>query len=161
MTNPHTPPDTHRSINHDIRRGMKNAILGGMEASFSLLDIAPTRAWLTALRGDANQFLVGSALDGALSALRVLGTLPIDAEGCSITPPNGAVTTAEMSLARTWIATALRTQPAPTILQSAVTTTLAARGWLNNSIRITSLILAIYAVASRAGEKSRAAVVRT
>lgn len=150
------PPAHHR----DVYRALERALTAEDARSFSLQDIAPLDTWAALLRGETSQYLVGGALSGALDALRTIDAIPMDAEGCSIVPPGGAITQTDMTMARQWLSDGLRGQGDLLGEQTVVTNTLAARGWLNHSVRITSLILAIYCVASESADRARAALRR-
>lgn len=148
--------DSQSAFPLDIYSELRRGVIERATSSFSLQDIASVETWATHVQGDTGHLLVGGALSGALDALRDLGVLPIDVEACSVTPRGGAVTPGDMALARLWLADGLRGPIDPEKEQRGVTNMLAARGWLNHSVRITSLILALYLVASRVANSAHA-----
>lgn len=150
-----TTTDTHSMHPRDISSAVYTAVIARGTGSFSLQDVAPAETWGTLLRGETSQLLVGGALNGALGALRDLEAVALDVEACSTVPPGGAVTVSDMERARHWLTDGLSGPANPRAEQTRVTDTLAARAWLNHPVRLTSLIVAVYAVASQAGDRAR------
>jgi hypothetical protein len=138
-----------------VYKAMERSVSSRQAVSFSLHDIAPIETWTAHLRGETSHFLVGGALSGALAALRAVAALPLDVACCPDAPPGGAVNASDMQLARSWLSDGLRREANLPAEQTTVTDVLAARGWLNHSIRLTSLILAVYSVASFAVRVAR------
>ncbi len=139
----------------ELYRVLNHAIVAPESASFSLEDIASRDTWATLLRSETNHLLVGSSLVGALDALRVIELTAFDIERCPLTGGHGAVGLPDLELARMWLADGLRVHRTWERQQAVVTVNLTARGWQNNPVRITALILAIYIVATRAAAKAK------
>lgn len=149
---PAAVPAHYRRVKEEVNR----AVLDRESVPFSLQDIAPFDTWATLIRSESSHYLVAGAFSGALDALRTLVALPLDVERCPVTPLGGATTTRDMALARSWLVEGLKSAKNPHGEMTKVAYALAARGWLNDATRITSLILAIYSIARCAGTHTRA-----
>lgn len=154
VLDPAAHPVSYKNVYEDTCRALEISIVDGA-GSFGLQDIATIDVWSSVLSEGYGTVFVGGALQGAMSGLRRLGALPFDVERCSLDPRGGAVTKAEMALAREWIASGLRAGSSAEEQRAVVISALAARGWLSNAVKVTSLVLALYFTASQAAERAK------
>lgn len=139
----------------DAHKTLKSMITAGPGADFGLEDIATEQGWEAILASGLGFVLVGGALSGALEGLRERKATSADVLSCPIVPIGGSVTPDDMRQAVDFLATGLTHEQNHEDEQEHVTDVLNNAGDLTNSRRITSLVLAIAAVAGHAADHGR------
>ncbi|MBT2484483.1 MULTISPECIES: hypothetical protein [unclassified Microbacterium] len=114
--------------------------------TYGLLDFFDKDTWISLLgEGHGVDVLNGTIL-GAAGAVAARGLTEFDLDfplEASLT----AISQDDLRIARRWLATALATSSGTTAHSREPAILLAARGWTGNSLRITSLVLAVVCLA--------------
>ena len=145
-----------RSVSPAAVEQMMARLVADASSSMRLHDVAPPSAWRRSIGADHGHLLVAAALAGAVSALRQLSIETADLERRWELRRMGAVTIDDLATATRWLVEALPRRARRDNEIGMVTDTMAAKGWLTDPARVTSLIISIFLVAQHAGRRRSA-----
>lgn len=116
--------------------------------TYGLLDFFDNDTWISLLAEGHGVDVLNGTILGAAGAVAARGLTPLDLDFPFETSPM-AISQDDLLIARRWLAAALDS-PSGAALPREPAIMLAARGWSGNSLRITSLVLAVLCLAVHA-----------
>lgn len=121
--------------------------------SYGLTDLFDEESWMLLLAEGSGVHILNGTISGAAGALVARG---VDMPRLGLPGPetSAIVANEDLVLAREWLVSATAPRGSTERFQDAGIT-VAARGWMHDSLRITSLILAVLSVAVCAAREAR------
>lgn len=128
------------------------AVSGSPDVSYGLTDVAPEDDWIAVGSSEfASTIPVHATLNGCVDALRDRSVTAADVQTVRTAPPQGtAVSVEDMRIARSWLADTLAYNIDEDGRQLMIDREVSNRDWESDPARVTSLVLALVAVAATA-----------
>lgn len=139
-----TPEPLGRGKDLELSAGLTAAriVRSAPGGTYGLLDFFDHDTWISLLAEGHGVDVLNGTILGAAGAVAARGLGPLDLDIPLDAEPS-AISSEDLLIARRWLAMAIGTSSGAAALPREPAIMLAARGWSGNSLRITSLILAV------------------